>query len=126
MARKKSGMWSAAALILGAIIFSVVAGEVFARIIDDHGAFSWATYFGTHPTKPIDNYIAKIESGRQSVGELWKQMPLALERRGIKTEDQQRLKEFGDKNIDTEFSRRVTPSERPLTTWFRPSMARLD
>ena len=111
MARKKSEMWSAVALILGAIIFSVVAGEVFARIIDDHGAFSWAKYFGTHPTKPIDNYIAKIESGRQSVGELWKQMPPALERRGVKAEDQLRLKEFGDKNIDTEFSGQVMPSE---------------
>jgi hypothetical protein len=89
--------WGNAALVLGAILFSLLAGELVARIADGRGIFREPMYFGTPQIVPIEKYIAKIEAGRKGVGELWKLSPPPLPNRGTPTkEDIERLREFGD------------------------------
>ncbi len=110
-ARPKSSKSANIALILGAIVVSVLAGELLARLIDHRDVFAGATHFGT-PEVPIDDYVARIESGRKGVGELWRRFPAPLTNRGQPNkEDLQRLRELGGKNIDTENSIQITPME---------------
>lgn len=98
--------------MLGALTVSVLAGEVFARIVDDRGIFGGRQYFWTPGIVPIDDYIAKIESSRTSVGQLWRESPPPLEnRRKLSSEDLQRLREFGARSIDVGPSEQVTEAE---------------
>ncbi len=99
--------------MIGAMVFSVMAAEVFARIVDDRWVFGGAKYFGTPQHAPVDGYIAKIEAGRTSVGDLWKRSPppLANWQDPRHEDDLRRLREFGDRKIYTEFNGQVTTSE---------------
>ena len=92
--------WGSAGLLAGAILLSVLGGEVIARVVDDRGIFGEPTYFGTPQLVPIDEYIAMIEAGRKSVGELWKRSPPPLvNRRAPQEEDLERLRQFGSQPI---------------------------
>jgi len=84
----------------------------FARLVDGRGIFGEAGYFGTPQLVPIDGYIAKIEAGRKSVGELWKKSPPPLpNRRALENEDVERLREFGDRPINIDSTAQLTTSE---------------
>jgi hypothetical protein len=105
-----SKKWGSAALVLGAVMMSVLAGEAFARIVDGRYIFGGAQYFGTPSVVPIDGYIAKIDSTLPDVGQLWKKSPPPLEREKTSA-DLQRLREFGEKSIDVGGSQQVTQAE---------------
>jgi hypothetical protein len=101
-----------AALILGAVVFSVLVGEAFARIADGRWIFDGPAYFGTPQYVAIDDYVARIEATRESVGDLWRRLPAPLEnRREPSAQDLQRMNEFGDNPIDTQYSGQVTTAE---------------
>ena len=91
--------WGSAGLLAGAILLSVLGGEVIARVVDDRGIFGEPTYFGTPQLVPIDEYIAKIEAGRKSVGELERAPPPLVNRRAPQEEDLERLRQFGSQPI---------------------------
>ena len=104
--------WGNAALTLVAIVFGLLAGEVFARIVDDRGVFGEPMYFGTPQVVPVDSYIATIEAGRKSVGELWKRSPPPLpNRRPLEKEDVKRMEEFGNQAIDLGPAGQLTSAE---------------
>ena len=110
--RAYSSRWSNAALIIGAIVVSVLVGEVFARLVDNRAIFDGARYFGPPLDVPIDEYVARIEMTRKSVGEFWRRLPQPLEnRRKPNRQDLQRMRDFGDTPVDTEFSGQVTTAE---------------
>ena len=105
-------IWGGAALTLGAIVFGLLAGEIFARVADHRGIFDEATYFGTPEQVPIDGYIAAIEAGRQSVGKLWELSPPPLpNRRKPDQQDLEKLREFGDRPIDLAPALQLTTAE---------------
>jgi len=107
--RVRSSKLGNAALILGAIVVSVLAGELFARLMDSRSIFAGATHFGT-PEVRIDDYVARIEAGRKGVGELWRRFPEPLEnRREPSKEDLQRVRDLAARNIDTGHTAQITP-----------------
>src|SRR3954471_11756552 len=86
--------WGSAALMLGAIVFGLLVGEVVARLSDGRGLFGEARYFGTPSLVPVDQYISAMEAGRKNVGEFWRRSPPPLpNRRPVEKDDLKRLKE---------------------------------
>ena len=104
--------WGSAVLVLVSIVLCLGLAEAVARLADNRGIFAEEMYFGTTQVVPIDKYIAGIETGRKSVGNLWTRSPPPLpNRQEPKEEDLERLREFGNKPIDIGPTAQLTTSE---------------